>query len=430
MPEGHPPGAMAALPNSIPGVQSFLIGGVRFDIPEEYAPTSYINRGAFGVVCSGVHRPTNTNVAIKKVSSIFSRLENTKRLLREVKLLRHFDHENVLAIIDIFKPPSREEFEDLYIVTELMDTDLQSIIESGQQLSDQHIQYFIYQMLCAVKYIHSANVLHRDIKPGNILCNEDCTIKLADFGLARVQQQCDDLTEYVTTRWYRAPEIILSWKGYSKQIDIWSIGCILAELYLGHPLFQGNHYINQLERITDILGSATSDDIQMLASENARQFLINMGHKPKVPWSQIIPHAPPVVCDLLDHMLAFNPDKRYTVEQSLNHPYFADLRDPDEVEDSPKIFSFDFEKWCLSKEIYQDLFYHEICHFHPEVRHQMAARGITPHDHLPHAHLVDPRGIVEPLSQDFMPSQSSGQHTPDFDRMFGDALDDDMGVDG
>lgn len=138
-----------------------------------------------------------------------------------------------------------------------MDTDLDVIINSNQNLSDQHIQYFIYQILCAVKYIHSANVLHRDIKPSNILCNEDCTIKvgyiktkensktkflfvqLADFGLARVQNKWDDMTEYVATRWYRAPEVILSWKEYTEKIDIWSVGCILAELLLRKPLFQG-----------------------------------------------------------------------------------------------------------------------------------------------------------------------------------------------
>ena len=253
-----------------------------------------------------------------------------------------------------------------YIVTELMDTDLEVILKSKQALSEQHIQYFVYQMLCAVRYIHSANVLHRDIKPSNILCNEDCTIKLADFGLARVRQQCDDLTEYVTTRWYRAPEIILAWRGYSQKIDIWSVGCILAEMYVGSPVFQGKHYINQIERITDILGSALPEDIEMLTSENARQFLRNMGHKPKIPWAQLIPNASPVLCDLLDRLLEFNPNRRCNVDEALNHPYFESVRDEESEELAEEIFSFDFEQWQNTKESFQELFYQEICHFHPD----------------------------------------------------------------
>merc|ERR1711991_810807 len=134
-----------------------------------------------------------------------------------------------------------------YIVTELMETDLHQIIASPQNLSDEHVQYFVYQILCGLNHLHSANILHRDLKPSNLLVNGDCELKFADFGLARVESHLDDfMTEYVTTKWYRAPEVILSWKEYTKAIDVWSTGCIFAELMLRTPLFQGKDYIHQV----------------------------------------------------------------------------------------------------------------------------------------------------------------------------------------
>lgn len=132
---------------------------------------------------------------------------------------------------------SYEDFEDVYIVSELMDTDLHQIISSGQNLSDDHCQYFMYQILRGLKYIHSAQVLHRDLKPSNILVNENCDLKICDFGLARITDI--EMTGYVSTRYYRAPEIMLTWQHYDKAVDIWSVGCIFAEMLIGQPLFPG-----------------------------------------------------------------------------------------------------------------------------------------------------------------------------------------------
>ena len=142
------------------------------------------------------------------------------------------------------------DFNEIYISQELMEADLHQIIRSEQPLTDAHYQYFIYQICRGVKYIHSANVLHRDLKPGNLLVNADCELKICDFGLARGYSDTPDpsggfMTEYVATRWYRAPEIMLSFKSYTKAsirfnvVDMWSVGCILAELLGGKPLFKG-----------------------------------------------------------------------------------------------------------------------------------------------------------------------------------------------
>mmetsp|Transcript_21564 Transcript_21564/g.56008 ORF Transcript_21564/g.56008 Transcript_21564/m.56008 type:complete len:292 (-) Transcript_21564:749-1624(-) len=237
--------------------RTFMVCGEKFEIDAFYVPKSPIGRGAYGVVCSALNTITKEKVAIKKISKLFQHLTDTKRTLREIQLLRHLRHENVIAIRDILPPrPSREAFDDLYIVAELMDTDLHHVISSNQPLSDEHMQYFLYQALRGLKYIHSANVIHRDLKPSNLLLNANCDLKICDFGLARVVKENwqgewppaevkgkGNLTEYVATRWYRAPEVILCWGTYSKALDMWAMGCIFAELIARRPIFQGKDCI-------------------------------------------------------------------------------------------------------------------------------------------------------------------------------------------
>ena len=149
-----------------------------------------------------------------------------------------------------------------------MECDLAAIIRSGQPLTDAHFQSFIYQILCGLKYIHSANVLHRDLKPGNLLVNADCELKICDFGLARIQDP--QMTGYVSTRYYRAPEIMLTWQKYDVEVDIWSAGCIFAEMLEGKPLFPGKDHVNQFSIITELLGTPPDDVIQTICSENVR----------------------------------------------------------------------------------------------------------------------------------------------------------------
>ena len=180
-------------------------------------------------------------VAIKKFSCPFQSLIHAKRTYREIKVLRHMDHENIIGILDIFTPQqSMENFQDVYMVTQLMDADLNRILKS-QQLSDDHVKFLIYQILRGLKYIHSAGVIHRDLKPSNIAVNEDCELRILDFGLARMAD--NEMTGYVATRWYRAPEIMLNWMHYNQAVDIWSVGCIMAKLLTSKTLFPGTNGI-------------------------------------------------------------------------------------------------------------------------------------------------------------------------------------------
>ena len=238
---------------------SFRVGKHMFTVDTKFSYVRTIGSGAYGVVISAEDNTRDSKVAIKMVPNAFHDEIDAKRILREIKLLKHFRHENIISILDMMPPNVRylEDFNDVYIVTDLMETDLHRIIYSKQNLSIDHVQYFVYQILRALKYIHSANVLHRDLKPSNLLVNANCDLKICDFGLARgivpeeesmAQKDGESmlLTEYVVTRWYRAPEIMLSCHEYTKPIDLWSVGCIFAELLGRKPYFPGEDYIDQV----------------------------------------------------------------------------------------------------------------------------------------------------------------------------------------
>ena len=228
---------------------------VKFEVDSRYSVIETIGTGAYGVVCSAIDNKTGCKVAIKKISRIFDVPAVTKRTFRELKILKHFKHDNVINIKAILKPPDDlSRFHDVYVVLDLMESDLHHIIHSKQSLSKDHIQYFLYQLLRGLKYIHSADIIHRDLKPSNLLVNHDCELKIGDFGMARslhssLTEQRRVMTEYVATRWYRAPELMLSMHQFTKGIDIWSVGCIFAEMLARRPLFPGANYLNQLQVI-------------------------------------------------------------------------------------------------------------------------------------------------------------------------------------
>jgi mitogen-activated protein kinase 7 len=292
---------------------------------------------------------TGDQVAIKKVTKIFEKNILAKRALREIKLLRHFNgHENITGLYDMEIMDS-ENFNEIYLVQELMEADLHQIIRSEQPLTDAHYQYFIYQILRGLKFIHSANVLHRDLKPGNLLVNADCELKICDFGLARGYDDSPEanagfMTEYVATRWYRAPEIMLSFASYTKAIDIWSVGCIMAELLGGKPLFKGRDYVDQLNQILAIRGTPDDSTLRRIGSERAQIYIRSLPRMPKVPLVQLYPKATPLALDMMEKMLDFDPATRITVEQALEHPYLATYHDADDEITCEATFDFSFEQ--------------------------------------------------------------------------------------
>ena len=191
--------------------------------------------------------------------------------------------------------------------------------------------------------------------------------------MSRVAAPTDDeegnsvMTEYVATRWYRAPEVILSWNHYSKAIDVWSVGCILAELLLGRVLFPGTDYVNQIDCIANLLGTPSPEHLMAIPNEDARRYVQSLGFKAPMPWPQILQGVEPDAIDLLSRMLTWDAASRITVDEALAHPFVSAHHSPDDEPDCAP-FDFDFENFELSKEVLQDLIYQEMLAFHPELQ--------------------------------------------------------------
>ncbi|KAL9245172.1 hypothetical protein vseg_018851 [Gypsophila vaccaria] len=355
-------------PNGVrsPGKHYFSMWQSLFEIDTKYVPIKPIGRGAYGVVCSSINKESNEKVAIKKINNAFENRVDALRTLRELKLLRHLKHDNVIGLKDVMLPADPKNFKDVYLVYELMDTDLHQIVKSSQALTNDHCQYFLFQLLRGLKYLHSANILHRDLKPGNLLINANCDLKICDFGLARTSSgKGQFMTEYVVTRWYRAPELLLCCDKYGTSIDVWSVGCIFAELLGRKPLFPGTECLNQLKLIINILGSQRDADLEFIDNPKAKKFIKSLPYSPGASLARLYPTAHPLAIDLLHKMLVFDPTKRISVIEALQHPYMSPLYDP--RANPPAQFPLDLEiDEDLDEGMIREMMWMEIMHYHPE----------------------------------------------------------------
>ncbi|XP_017602858.1 mitogen-activated protein kinase 19-like [Gossypium arboreum] len=340
----------------------------------QYKIIEVIGKGSYGVVCAALDTHTGKKVAIKKIRDVFDYTSDALRILREVKLLRLLRHPDIVEIKHIMLPPSKREFNDIFVVFELMESDLHEVIKANDDLTREHHQFFLYQMLRAMKYMHTANVYHRDLKPKNILANANCKLKVCDFGLARVAFSDTPTTvfwtDYVATRWYRAPELCgFFFSKYTPAIDIWSIGCIFAEVLMGKPLFPGKSVVHQLELITDLLGTPSPETISGVRNDKARKYLTEMRIKQPVPFSQKFPNVDPLAVRLLQRLLAFDLKDRPTAEEALADPYFKGLAKIEREPSCQQIskLEFEFERRRLVKEDVRELIYREILEYHPQL---------------------------------------------------------------
>lgn len=355
----------------------YVVHGTKFEVPKKYTVLEPVGQGAYGIVCAAQDEESGEHVAVKKIENAFEHITFTKRTLRELRILRHLRHENLLDVRSIFLPGLKDDFEDIYVVSELMETDLASILKSSQPLTDDHCQFFLYQILRGMKYVHSAEVIHRDLKPRNLLVNANCDLKICDFGLARVNfsdkefQTCP-MTEYVCTRWYRAPEVLCSWTDYTTAIDIWSVGCIFAEMLARKPVFPGHNTQHQLQLIIGFLGSARSEELRKIPNDKCRKFIESLPPVIGKPYEEHFRDATPAAIDFLRKTLQFDPDKRIHISDALPHDYLAQLYCPDDEPTRLPLDTseFEFERRKINIKALREELFLESLRYNPEQEQQ------------------------------------------------------------
>jgi mitogen-activated protein kinase 1/3 len=420
-------------------------------ILDRFEPLRIIGSGSYGKVIEAIDKIKKTRVAIKRINDLFIDLIDTKRILREITLLLFMKNPFIVELLDIIYDKTKKDFNCIYLIFELLPSDLKKLIKSNNYLSMDDVRKYIYHILCGLKYIHSCSVLHRDLKPGNILLDHNYHIKICDFGLARCVNNDDEMDEavleekkidqsqlekhseflnkyappitdkvennqkkeissvnegnlasksekskippklkylknqkkeqilsaHVASRWYRAPELILIETHYTSSIDVWSVGCIFAELMMmikenaptfmeRSPLFPGkscfplspgknkvkineygfpNEKADQLNVIFDVIGSPSEESMGFITDPNAILYLKSLIQKKKnkINFKSKFPGSSDESLDLLEKMLIFDPNKRITVNESLEHPFFKKIRDISKEEEASFNLEFEFE---------------------------------------------------------------------------------------
>ncbi|EAL48573.1 mitogen-activated protein kinase, putative [Entamoeba histolytica HM-1:IMSS-B] len=332
-------------------------------IAKKYDIVQKIGKGAYGVVWKAVDKTTHETVALKKIFDAFQNATDAQRTFREIMYLQRMDHENIVQLVNVMKA---ENNKDIYLAFEYMETDLHAVIRANI-LEDIQIRYIIYQLLKALKYLHSAGIVHRDIKPSNLLLNSDCLLKVADFGLARSLDKETLQTDYVETRWYRAPEILLGSQRYSFAIDLWSVGCILGEIINGKPLFPGSSTLNQLDKIIEATGQPSAEDLEVIDSPLSMNLLSSLPQRETKGLAEIVPKASDDALELMEELLTFNPEKRATAEKALESTFVADFHDPNDEPSAPGKITIpitDNHKYSINN--YRGSLYVEIMRKYPQ----------------------------------------------------------------
>ncbi|XP_036388826.1 STKc_p38 domain-containing protein [Megalops cyprinoides] len=345
------------------GFHRLEIQNTTWDVPERYTTLKPVGSGAYGTVCSAIDQKTKEKVAIKKLYRPFQSLIHAKRAYRELRLLRHIQHENVICLLDVFTPDSSlEKFQTFYMVMPFVAQDLGHIMKR-RRLTDRIITYLFYQILRGLKYIHSAGIIHRDLKPSNLAVNENCELKILDFGLARHTES--EMTGYVVTRWYRAPEVILNWMHYSQTVDVWSAACILAEMITGQVLFPGSDSIDQLKKILNLTGTPHPSLVQKMQSKDARSYVQSLPPQKKKNFREVFSSMDGKAVEILEGMLLLDPEKRMTAKEGLSHPYLSEFHEPESEPDSQP-YDDSFESLELEVGEWKSLIHMEIMTFDPD----------------------------------------------------------------
>eukprot|EP00285_Hemiselmis_virescens_P002952 CAMPEP_0173408984 /NCGR_PEP_ID=MMETSP1356-20130122/71085_1 /TAXON_ID=77927 ORGANISM="Hemiselmis virescens, Strain PCC157" /NCGR_SAMPLE_ID=MMETSP1356 /ASSEMBLY_ACC=CAM_ASM_000847 /LENGTH=300 /DNA_ID=CAMNT_0014370371 /DNA_START=58 /DNA_END=957 /DNA_ORIENTATION=+ len=292
----------------------------------KYEVLGVVGEGAYGVVLRCRNKDTGEIVAIKKFKESEDDEIVRKTTLREVKILRMLKHENIVELREAFRRKGK-----LYLVFEYVEKNLLEILElHSSGLPPELVRKYIYQLCRAIAWCHEHDVVHRDIKPENLLMNPDHSLKLCDFGFARTlnSKNKGDLTDYVATRWYRAPELLLGDTGYGKGVDVWAIGCIMGELTDGQPLYPGESEIDQLYVIQKVMGPLTPDQMEMFL-RNPRFLGLKFPDmsRPETLEKRYVGKLTKKALSFMKTLLVMDPAKRPTANETLANPFFDGLRE-------------------------------------------------------------------------------------------------------
>lgn len=316
-----------------------------FTLKQRYVDVKSVGAGAQGTVISAMDRVRNERVAVKKLKDTFDNDTYAKRAYRELHLMRIINHKNIISLLDVFTPAATiADFSEVYLVMDLMDASLSRVIMC--ELDHDRMSYLLYQLLCGVWHLHASGIVHRDLKPSNIVVKEDCTLKILDFGLARQLDTQFHKTPYVVTRHYRAPEVILG-MDYEDQVDVWSVGCIFAEMVTGKALLPGSDYVDQWHKICQILGTPPPEFFNKL-TPTVRKYCESRPRQEGHSFVELFPDEEfknsnepqdvkrnELARHLLKKLLEIDPDKRTTIDDALKHPYVNIWYDVNEVELAP-----------------------------------------------------------------------------------------------
>lgn len=359
-------------------------------LPPHLQTVQQLGEGAYGEVFLCDDQRDGTQVAVKWVRDFTRDPLFGKRILREIRILAAMEHPNLLQLIDVL-PVASPDFDDVYFVMPYMHCDLHKVIYSKAPLSEAHMQVFACQILRGLKYLHSAGVVHRDLKPSNILVNGDCTLRIADLGLARGRvYEEEELSEYVVTRWYRAPELMLLPTGYFEAIDLWSVGCIHVELHTRRPLFPGENHVSMIRAITKTLGFSVERDLGWMKPGADRDGALNFVEALGLPESpatgkslqEVMPRASEPCLQFVRLLLMFDPDKRISAADAVAHEYLEHLRDPMAEVEATRAFAWDFDRFEPTERALKDRIYAEVARHHPEILTRDAevieTRGMAP----------------------------------------------------
>jgi len=358
---------------------SIRTGAVVPALPPHLTFKQKLGKGAYGEVflCENSQAEGDRRVAVKWIRDFSRDPLFGKRILREIRVLAELDHPNLIKLTDLLPPPS-PNFDDVYILMPYMQLDLHHVIKS-QKLSEEHSQYFLCQILRGLKYLHSAGIVHRDMKPANILVNGDCTLRIADLGLARGRVcEEEDLTDYVVTRYYRAPELMLCPLGYFEAVDIWSTGCIYVEILSRSVLFPGANVIDMLRRITRVLGFDRERYLAWIPEagperEQVERIVRTIGlpdsatQQPEEPLEARLPDASDECIAFLRELLNLDPTRRISAADALLDKHISHRRDPKMEFCAPRQFPWDFDSFEATEQALKDRVYRECANLHPEI---------------------------------------------------------------